>query len=214
MADPEVCRSVKDDAFLTTADALAYLKTTPRTLYRRLANGEIPAVRLGRQWRFRKGDLDRWVERGDEPTSRGVPQAERRSAPPRVLIADDDADVLATLVNILAVTDYRIETVRNGLAAMTRLRQTAFDLLLTDLMMPGPDGIEVAREAKKLWPAIKVIIVTGYPTTSSAIDALNLGVDGYVTKPFDPEDVLKATAHALNLEAGARHAARTVTTHS
>jgi excisionase family DNA binding protein len=184
---------VKDDAFLTTADALAYLKTTPRTLYRRLASGEIPAVRLGRQWRFRKGDLDRWVE-------------EPRPAP-RVLIADDDANVLEVLVNILAVTDYRVETVRNGVAAVTQLRQTAYDLLLTDLMMPGLDGIEVAREAKKLWPAIKVVIVTAYPTTSNAIDALNLGVDGYVTKPFDPEDVLKATARALNLEAGARRAA-------
>ena len=74
-------------------------------------------------------------------------------------------------------------------------------------MMPGLDGIEVAREAKKLWPAIKVVIVTAYPTTSNAIDALNLGVDGYVTKPFDPGDVLKATAHALTLAAGARHAA-------
>lgn len=198
---------MRDEAFLTTADALAYLKTTPRTLYRRLANGEIPAVRLGRQWRFRKGDLDRWVERGHGPASRSMPQAEPRPAPPHVLIADDDADVLGTLVNILAVTDYRIETVRNGVAAVTRLRQTAYDLVLTDLMMPGLDGIEVAREAKQLWPAIKVVIVTAYPTTSSAIDALNLGVDGYVTKPFDPEDVLKATAHALNLEAGARRAA-------
>jgi excisionase family DNA binding protein len=197
---------VKDDAFLTTADALAYLKTTPRTLYRRLANGEIPAVRLGRQWRFRKGDLDRWAERSDEPASRGVSQAGARPAPPRVLIADDDADLLGMLVTILAATDYRIDTVRNGVEAVVRLRQTAYDLVLTDLMMPGLDGIEVAREAKKLWPAIRVVIVTAYPTTSSAINALNLGLDGYVTKPFDPDDVLKATAHALNLAPGARHA--------
>ena len=127
--------------------------------------------------------------------------------PAHVLIADDDADVLQTLVNILAVTDYRIETVPNGVAAVTRLRQTAYDLVLTDLMMPGLDGIEVAREAKQLWPAIRVIIVTGHPTTSSAIDALNVGVDGYVPKPFEPEDVLKATAHALTLAAGARYTA-------
>ena len=136
----EVCRSVKDDSFLTTADALAYLKTTPRTLYRRLANGEIPAVRLGRQWRFRKGDLDRWVGRGDESASRGVPQAEPRSAPPRVLIADDDADVLETLVNILAVTDYRIETVRNGVAAVTQLQQTAY--------RPPAHGFDDARSRR------------------------------------------------------------------
>ena len=53
---------IKEDVYLTTADALAYLRTAPRTLYRFLATGKIPAVRIGRQWRFRKADLDRWVE--------------------------------------------------------------------------------------------------------------------------------------------------------
>jgi excisionase family DNA binding protein len=50
-------------AFLTTDEVLGYLKTTPRTIYRLIRNGELPAVRIGRQWRFRRADLDRWVER-------------------------------------------------------------------------------------------------------------------------------------------------------
>ena len=50
-------------AFLTTEEVLGYLKTTPRTIYRLIRNGELPAVRIGRQWRFRRTDLDRWVER-------------------------------------------------------------------------------------------------------------------------------------------------------
>ena len=50
-------------AFLTTEEVLGYLKTTPRTVYRLIRNGELPAVRIGRQWRFRRTDLDAWVER-------------------------------------------------------------------------------------------------------------------------------------------------------
>lgn len=56
--------SVPDfQAFLTTEEVLAYLKITPRTIYRLIRNGELPAVRIGRQWRFRRADLDAWVER-------------------------------------------------------------------------------------------------------------------------------------------------------
>lgn len=50
-------------AFLTTEEVLGYLKTTPRTIYRLIRSGELPAVRIGRQWRFRRADLDQWVER-------------------------------------------------------------------------------------------------------------------------------------------------------
>ncbi|HYT64846.1 MAG TPA: helix-turn-helix domain-containing protein [Vicinamibacterales bacterium] len=50
-------------AFLTTEEVLGYLKTTPRTIYRLIRSGELPAVRIGRQWRFRRTDLDAWVER-------------------------------------------------------------------------------------------------------------------------------------------------------
>jgi excisionase family DNA binding protein len=50
-------------AFLTTEEVLRYLKTTPRTIYRLIRDGKLPAVRVGRQWRFRRADLDQWVER-------------------------------------------------------------------------------------------------------------------------------------------------------
>ena len=54
-------------AFLTTEEVLGYLKTTPRTIYRLIRSGELPAVRIGRQWRFRRADLDAWVERQRSP---------------------------------------------------------------------------------------------------------------------------------------------------
>jgi excisionase family DNA binding protein len=194
--------TMSDEGYLTTADALAYLRTTPRTLYRRLATGEIPAVRMGHQWRFRKTDLDRWVEHQSRRSALAENTGSALVAPVhrrRILVVDDESSVCETLTRILAITECDIEAVPDGLSAIERLRVAAYDLLITDLRMPGIGGIELAREAKRLRPGIKVVIATGYPSQSSAIDAVNIGVDGYLTKPFGPIDVVMATARALNL---------------
>jgi excisionase family DNA binding protein len=194
--------STADDAYLTTAEALEYLHTTPRTLYRRLAKGDIPAVRIGHQWRFRKRDLDRWLEQ--QATGRAAPADVTRSTPStsvraRILVADDEPAVRETVADILAMTECEVELVPDGPTAVSRLRAQRYALVITDLRMPGLDGIAVAREAKRLWPGIKVVIITAYPSQSSAIDAVNIGVDGYLMKPFRPIEVLIATARTLGL---------------
>jgi excisionase family DNA binding protein len=192
-----------EDVYLTTADALAYLRTARRTLYRFLATGKIPAVRIGHQWRFRKADLDRWVESRSRhllPDQKTPPLADSRSRTRRVLVADDDASVRELLERIFAVAEYQVEAVPDGLAAVARLRAAPFDLVVTDLKMPGMGGLELAREAKRLWSAIKVVVITGYPSQLSAIDAVNIGVDGYLTKPFLAINLLLAAARALEPE--------------
>lgn len=194
---------VNEQGYLTTADALAYLRTTQRTLYRLLATGKIPAVRMGHQWRFRKTDLDRWVEQRSGPRSPDHGAAVAVTTPVharRVLVVDDEPSVREMLTKILATTEYDVEAVPDGLAAIARLRTDRFDLVITDLRIPGVEGIELAREAKRLWRDIKVIIITAYPSQSSAIDAVNIGVDGYLTKPFRAMDVLMATARSLEPE--------------
>ncbi len=190
-----------DQPYLNSAEAIAYLRTTPRTLYRRLAQGEIPAVRMGHQWRFRKSDLDAWIARQSSAAARvDAPAAvETRPRSPRVLVVDDEPEARETLTAILAITDFQVDSVADGHAAVAKFRTETYDLVLTDLRMPGLDGIEVAREAKRLLPKTKVVIVTGFPSQSSAIDAVNIGVDGYLTKPFRAIDVLTASARALNL---------------
>ena len=190
-----------DQPYLNSAEAIAYLRTTPRTLYRRLAQGEIPAVRMGHQWRFRKSDLDAWIARQSSAAARvDAPVAvETRPRAPRVLVVDDEPEARETLTAILAITDFQVDSVADGQAAVAKFRTETYDLVLTDLRMPGLDGIEVAREAKRLLPNTKVVIVTGFPSQSSAIDAVNIGVDGYLTKPFRAIDVLTASARALNL---------------
>jgi excisionase family DNA binding protein len=191
-----------DDSLLTTADALAYLRTTPRTLYRHLAAGNIPAVRVGHQWRFRKTDLDQWLTRQGGRTPAIEKIAPAPAGPPgtrRILVVDDQPSMCELLTTILAVTELSVVSAFDGSSALERLRACAYDLLITDLRMPGMDGTALAREAKRLQPDIKVMIVTGYPSQSSAIDAVNIGVDSYLMKPFHPMDVLLAVARSLHL---------------
>ena len=192
--------AANENGYLTTAETLAYLRTAPRTLYRFLATGQIPAVRVGRQWRFRKSDLDRWVEsrpRRRRPDQTPTPATADRARRRRVLVADVDASVRDLVVAMFAGAEYDVEAVSDGLEAMARLRIDPFDLVVTDLNMPGLEGMELAREAKRLWPAIKVVIVTANPSQSSAIEAVNMGLDGYLAKPLRAIELLTAAARAL-----------------
>ena len=98
---------------------------------------------------------------------------------------------------MFAGAEYDVEAVSDGLEAMARLRIDPFDLVVTDLNMPGLEGLELARAAKRLWPAIKVVIVTASPSQSSAIEAVNMGLDGYLAKPLRAIELLTAAARAL-----------------
>jgi excisionase family DNA binding protein len=196
-----------DDAFLTTEEVLEYLQVNLRTVYRLIKAGRIPAVRVGRQWRFRKSDIDAWL---DSQRPRGGPRAPAapgtsaakptRSSPnarPRVLVADDEESIRELLSKTLALADYEVDVAVDGRAALERLRTTQYDLLITDLKMPGIDGLTVIREARHYRPDLPIIIITGFSTEASAIEALNLGVSGYLTKPFRVPKVLATAAKAL-----------------
>lgn len=189
-----------DEAFLTTEEVLGYLQVNLRTVYRLIKAGRIPAVRVGRQWRFRKSDIDAWLDSQRPRASRAAPAAKpapAATARPRVLVADDEASIRELLQKTLALADYDVDVAHDGRSALERLRASTYDLLITDLKMPGADGLTVIREARRYRPDLPVIIITGFSTESSAIDALNLGVSGYLTKPFRIPKVLAAAAKAL-----------------
>ena len=191
-----------DEIFLTTEEVLEYLQVNLRTVYRLIKAGKIPAVRVGRQWRFRKRDIDAWLdtqrphgERMPQVASADKPQA--REGRPRVLVVDDESSIRELLAKTLALAEYDVDTAPDGRAALERLRLGHYDLLIADLKMPGMDGLTLIREAKRLKADIPVIIITGFSTESSAIEAVNLGVAGYLTKPFRVPQVLAAAARAL-----------------
>jgi excisionase family DNA binding protein len=195
-----------DDTFLTTEEVLEYLQVNLRTVYRLIKAGKIPAVRVGRQWRFRKRDIDAWL---DSQRPRGGARAPQSSGPgasssprqatdrPRILVVDDESSIRDLLSKTLALAEYDVDTVPDGRSALERLRLYPYDLLIADLKMPGIDGLSVIREAKRLKSNLPVIIITGYSTETAAIEAVNLGVSGYLTKPFPVPQVLAAAAKAI-----------------
>jgi excisionase family DNA binding protein len=195
-----------DDTFLTVAEVLEYLQVNSRTVYRLIKAGKLPAIRIGRQWRFRRRDLDAWLDR--EPAGRPVhAEIARRHLPradrgrPRVLVVDDEESIRDQLMKMLATEDYQVDAVPDGPTAIERMRLKPYDLLVTDLRLPGIDGLALVREMKRLKSDLAVIVVTGYSTESAAIEALNLGVAGYLTKPFRMRQVLNKAASALGLDA-------------
>ena len=194
-----------DETFLTTEEVLEYLQVNLRTVYRLIKAGKIPAVRVGRQWRFRKRDIDAWLDsqraRGSAVRTPAIMPASGRpiggTERPRILVVDDEASIRDLLSKTLALAEYDVDVAPDGRSALDRLRLYPYDLLIADLKMPGMDGLTVIREAKRYKADLPVIIITGYSTESSAIEAVNLGVAGYLTKPFRVPQVLAAAAKAL-----------------
>jgi DNA-binding response OmpR family regulator len=119
------------------------------------------------------------------------------NARPRILVVDDEASIRDLLAKTLALAEYDVDVAPDGRTALERMRQESYDLLIADLKMPGLDGLSVIREAKRYKSTLPVIIITGYSTESAAIEAVNLGVSGYLTKPFRVPQVLAAAAKAL-----------------
>lgn len=200
MAIPNLM-DMNGEGFLTTDEVLEYLQVNLRTVYRLIKAGKIPAVRVGRQWRFRKRDIDAWLESQRPRSARIAPAGTRPPATSgvraRILVVDDEATIRELLAKALALADYDVDLAPDGRTALDRMRIIPYDLLITDLRMPGVDGLTVIREARRLKPDIPVIIVTGYSTEASAVEAINLGVQGYLTKPFRVPRVLAAAAKAL-----------------
>jgi excisionase family DNA binding protein len=180
-----------EDHFLTTEEVLDYLQINLRTVYRLARAGKIPAIRVGRLWRFRKKDIEVWV--ANQRRGEGLDK-------PRVLVVDDDDAVRDLIAQTLLAADYEVETAPDGPTALERLRTNQdVDLVITDLKMPGMDGLSLIREIRRQ-PAtatVPVIIITGFSTEANAIEALNLGVTYYLTKPFRMPKVVALAARVL-----------------
>jgi CheY-like chemotaxis protein len=107
----------------------------------------------------------------------------------QVLIAEDDEPLREILTDFLTSPDRKIIACRNGDEALRALDSSPFDLVITDLMMPGADGLDVLKRAKTLVPECVVIIMTGYASLDTAIRAIRGGAYDYVRKPFKLEEM-------------------------
>jgi two-component system response regulator HydG len=122
----------------------------------------------------------------------------------RILLVDDEKIALRNLEHIMKKEGYDVVTSQSGSQAIKMLETSGeyeFDVVLTDLKMPGVDGMEVLAQSKRLWPETEVIMVTGYATMNSAIEAVKAGAYHYVSKPFELDEVRRVVKKALEKRA-------------
>lgn len=115
----------------------------------------------------------------------------------RILVVDDEATILKALVRYLTNEGYEVESASNGPEAIEKNKERHFDLMLTDLKLPTMNGIELIREAKSVNPGLSCIVMTGFGSIASAVEAMRAGAFHYITKPFELEDVGHIISKAL-----------------
>ncbi len=107
----------------------------------------------------------------------------------KILIADDDEIARDVIATILAREGYTVVPVQDGLEAISRLRTHDIHMVITDLMMPGADGIEVLKYAVRTDPDIAVVMLTAYGTLDTTLEAIKEGAYDYLTKPFKTREI-------------------------
>lgn len=124
---------------------------------------------------------------------------EDRKGLANILIVDDEDVVLSLLSDALEEEAAELITANSAAKAIEIIQQNPIDLLITDIRMPGMDGIELAGRAAFERPKIKIIFMTGYANLNSAKDAIRHGAIDYILKPFELKEIRKAVWKALNL---------------
>lgn len=104
---------------------------------------------------------------------------------PKLLIIDDNANMCETLADLLEEKGYRVETAKTALEAMRIAQESFFNIALIDINLPDRTGMELLRKFKSMYPSRTNIMITGSAILKNAVDALNLGADGYILKPID-----------------------------
>jgi DNA-binding NtrC family response regulator len=118
----------------------------------------------------------------------------------KILVIDDEIDMLMLLRMIIEDnTAYEVETTNSPTEGIKMLRERDFDLVITDLKMPGMDGIELFDELRDFKPEVPVIIITAYGSPETADEALKKGVADFITKPFRKDSILFTIKRALEL---------------
>ena len=114
-----------------------------------------------------------------------------------VLVIDDDAVVGRSFNRVLSDKGYEVDTARNGEEALKDIEAQDYDVVFTDIRMPGMDGLEVAERIKARCPWTPIVVITGYGTEENETKASVLGVSGFVRKPLTPDMIESITLKAL-----------------
>ncbi|MBN2378388.1 response regulator [candidate division WOR-3 bacterium] len=114
-----------------------------------------------------------------------------------ILIVDDEIAFTTVVSKMLASQGYVAEVANSGKKALSMLESKEYDLVITDLNMPGMDGLELIRKIRESLGNQRIIVVTGYPSQDSHSDAVKLGVLNYIVKPFVPDQFIEILNQAI-----------------
>ena len=118
-------------------------------------------------------------------------------AQPKLLVVDDEQFVRELLEDFFGKMDFTVVTAANGTEGIAACRKERFDAALVDLKMPGQGGIAVLEEVSQIDPALPVIMMTGYPTIDSSIEAIRRGAYDYIIKPFKLQELKELIDRAI-----------------
>jgi len=124
----------------------------------------------------------------------------------RILAVDDSADALELIKRHLQPAGFKVITAESPETAFRLLKETAFDLVITDMKMPGASGLEVVRHVRANYREPAVLMITGYPSIGSAVEAMRLGAEDYLAKPFTKKELLEAVRSALSKQSARKQA--------
>jgi DNA-binding NtrC family response regulator len=115
-----------------------------------------------------------------------------------ILIVDDDEVILGSLEEILNSEGYSIETAKTGREAIKQTKKLFFNLALLDIKLPDMDGIKLLKTLKEISPRTAKIMITGFHTFHNAVESLNKGADAFLTKPINPQELLRVVNEKLH----------------
>jgi DNA-binding NtrC family response regulator len=119
----------------------------------------------------------------------------------RALVIDDEQVVLDSVKKILADENYEVDVTLSGREGIDRAIKGVYDIVLTDIRMPDIGGMRVLRDVKRAKPSLPVVMITGYASIESSVQAMKMGAADYIEKPFTPDHLLNAVASALDIAA-------------
>ncbi len=107
----------------------------------------------------------------------------------QILVVDDEENIRDVLANYLESMNYNVVTAQDGQDALNKYNKGEFELIISDLLMPNIDGLELLKRIREMDKEVIFLMITGYPSIETAVDAIKKGAYDYITKPFHMEDV-------------------------
>ena len=173
--------------FITVEELARYLRVTRKTIYRQLKEGKIPATKIGRQWRFDRASIDRWLGQNSVRVKANI------------LVVDDEETIRALFTETLEEQGHTATTAKDGFEGLELVKQQDFALVFLNLTMPRMNGNQLFQRIRTLKPDLPVIIITGYPGSDMMVRALAHRPCGVMSKPFSESDIIGAVGNFLHI---------------